>query len=179
MLPIFQPSSILSFILLALLPSLLSLSTCDPELPLPPPDPHSHPVSSIYLLPMTILFLRVLQTHSSWGCLFPLFLQAVMVSVLFPHKIPDSISLFPFLSLFPPRSLPSSSCHWFPNGTEATSLGPFSMLLFTLSFVGCILFILYIFGLISSYYWAHTIYIHLGLSYLAQNDIFLVPSIYL
>lgn len=46
MLPIFQPSSILSFILLALLPSLLSLSTFDPELPLPPPDP---PFSSSFL----------------------------------------------------------------------------------------------------------------------------------
>jgi hypothetical protein len=50
------------------------------------------------------------QPPISWGCLFTFFLPALRVSVLFPHPIPDQVSLSPphcppTLSPFPPRSV--------------------------------------------------------------------------
>jgi hypothetical protein len=53
------------------------------------------------------------KTPISWSCLFPLFLLALMASVLFPHPIPDHIPLFsPLLSPFPTKSPPPPTL-WF------------------------------------------------------------------
>ena len=76
------------------------------------------------------------QSPISWGCLFPFFLLTLRASVLFPHPIPDQVPLFPPLlptpSTFPPRSLPPSplviAFFSLPSGTEASWLGPFSLL---------------------------------------------------
>jgi hypothetical protein len=82
--------------------------------------------------------------------LFPFFLLALTASVLFPHPIPDQVSLsFPIyhpLSL--PGNLPPSifviAFFSLPSRTEDSSFGPFSLLIF-LSFEECILVILYFF----------------------------------
>jgi hypothetical protein len=48
---------------------------------------------------------RFLQSPISWGCLFTFFLLALGASVLFPHPIPDQVSLPPLC----PLSLPGPS----------------------------------------------------------------------
>ena len=89
-------------------------------------------------------------------CLFLFFLLALRDSVLFLHPIPDQVPspLPPLPSPPPPTStfprrflLPSPLVIDFislPSGTESSSLGPFNLLIF-LSFVDCILGILYLF----------------------------------
>ena len=80
--------------------------------------------------------------------LFPFFLLALTASVLFPHPIPDQVSLSaPTPHPLPcPLSLPPSplmiAFFCLPSGTEVSSLGHFSLLTF-LSSMDCILGILY------------------------------------
>jgi hypothetical protein len=89
-----------------------------------------------------------LQPPISQGCLFPFFLPALRASVLFPHPIrfcphsPCPPSTFPTTSL-PPFPL-MIAFFSLPSGTEASSLGHFSLLNFLIS-VDCILGILYFF----------------------------------
>jgi hypothetical protein len=78
------------------------------------------------------------------SCLFPFFLLALRASVLFPHPIPDQVSLSaPTPHPLPcPLSLPPSplmiAFFCLPSGTEVSSLGHFSLVTF-LSSVDCIL----------------------------------------
>jgi hypothetical protein len=95
---------------------------------------------------------RFPQSPISWCCLLIFFLLALRASVLFPFPIPDQVSLSlllpPTQSTFSPRSLhPSPLVIAFLSllsGTEASLLGPFSLLSFWSS-VDCILGILYFF----------------------------------
>jgi hypothetical protein len=85
----------------------------------------------------------------SWGCLFIFFLLAHRASVIFPPPIPDQVPLYtpllPHPIHFPSQIPPSPLVIAFfslPSGTEASSLGHFS-LLSLLNSLDCILCILY------------------------------------
>jgi hypothetical protein len=78
-----------------------------------------------------------LQPPVSQYFLFPFFLLALRASVLFPHLTPDQVPHPPLLfslSTFPHRLLPPSplviAFFSLPSGSEVSSLGHFSLLIF-------------------------------------------------
>ena len=141
-------------------PSLDALSSCWRwALQVPSPHCRAFHLRSLPLSPESLSPPRSLvhsggspQPFTSQGYLFPFFLLALRASVLFPHPIAGQVPLSsphfsPTPSTFPPRSLPPSplviAFFSLPSGTEASSLGHFSLL--TLSSVDCIFGILYFF----------------------------------
>ena len=98
--------------------------------------------------PRSLLFWSVPLTPTYQACLFPFFCWCSVFQSCSPNPIPDHVPLFPSLSPFPPRSTLPPSCECFfslPSGIESSSLWPFGLLKF-LSFVDCILGILYFCG---------------------------------
>ena len=116
---------------------------------------------------------------TSWGYPCPFFLLVSRIHCCSPQ----CLIMFP---LSPPYTFahPCSSFHLTPvtaffslsSRTEPSSLGPFSLLNF-LSSADCILGILCMFWLISTYWWVHTL--HVLWSWVSSTRIFFSSSIHL